>query len=157
MQLRKKIYMVAGYNTISMGSGRKEFNPRKTRPGLEEYMIEAGQAALKQIGGAKNVDECVVGNFMAARYNNQGNLAAFFPMIDEGLKYKPATKPWSLCSGSLALATGIKTILAETADIVLVIGEVQNTMKAVYGADVLAGAGWAKERKDGHAHFFRKI
>jgi len=156
MQLRKKIYMVAGYNTISMGSGRKEFNPRKARPGLEEYMIEAGQAALKQIGGAKNVDECVVGNFMAARYNNQGNLAAFFPMIDEGLKYKPATKTEGACaSGSLALATGIKTILAETADVVLVIGvEVQNTMKAVYGADVLAGAGWAKERKDGHAHFF---
>jgi acetyl-CoA C-acetyltransferase/acetyl-CoA acyltransferase len=156
MQLRRKIYMIAGYNTISMGSGRKEFNPRKARPGLEEYMTEAGQAVLKQIGGAKIVDECVVGNFIAAKYNNQGNLASFFPMIDEGLKYKPAIRTEGACaSGSLALAAGIKSVLAETADVVLVIGtEVQNSMKAVYGADVLAAAGWAKERKDGHAHFF---
>ncbi len=148
--------MVAGYNTISMGSGRKEFNPKKARPGLEEYMIEAGQAVLKQIGGAKNVDECVVGNFIAAKYNNQGNLEAFFPMIDEDLKYKPAVRTEGACaSGALALATGIKSVLAETADVVLIIGtEVQNTVKAVYGADILAAAGWAKERKEGHAHFF---
>lgn len=148
--------MVAGYNSVSMGSGRKEFNPKKARPGLEEYMKEAGQAVLKQIGGAANVDECVVGNFIAAKYNNQGNLAGFFPMIDEGLRYKPAIRTEGACaSGSLALATGIKSVLAETADVVLVIGtEVQNTVKAVYGADILAAAGWAKERKDGHAHFF---
>ncbi len=156
MQLRRKIYMVAGYNTISMGSGRKEFNPKKARPGIEEYMKEAGQAVLQQIGGAQNVDECVVGNFIAARYNRQGNLEGFFPMIDEGLRYKPAIRTEGACaSGALALATGIKSVLAETAEVVLVIGiEVQNTVKAVYGADILAAAGWAKERKDGHAHFF---
>jgi acetyl-CoA C-acetyltransferase/acetyl-CoA acyltransferase len=156
MQLRKKIYMVAGYNTVSMGSGRSEFHPKKERPGLEEYMIEAGQAVLKQIGGAANVDECVVGNFIGARYNKQANMAGFFPMIDAGLKYKPAIRTEGACgTGALALATGIKSVLAETADVVLVIGiEVQNSMKAVYGADVLAAAGWAKERKDGHAHFF---
>lgn len=156
MQLRRKIYMVAGYNTISMGSGRKEFNPKKARPGIEEYMKEAGQAVLQQIGGAKNVDECVVGNFIAARYNRQGNLEGFFPMIDEGLRYKPAIRTEGACaSGALALATGIKSVLAETAEVVLIIGiEVQNTVKAVYGADILAAAGWAKERKDGHAHFF---
>lgn len=148
--------MVAGYNTISMGSGRKEFNPKNERPGLEEYMKEAGQAVLKQIGGAKNVDECVVGNFIASRYNNQGNMEGFFPMIDEDLRYKPAIRTEGACaSGALALATGIKSVLAETAEVVLVIGiEVQNTVKAVYGADILAAAGWAKERKDGHAHFF---
>jgi acetyl-CoA C-acetyltransferase/acetyl-CoA acyltransferase len=38
---------------------------------------------------------------------------------------------------------------------VLVIGvEVQNTVKAIYGADILAGAGWFQERKNGHAYFF---
>ncbi|MEI8202179.1 MAG: hypothetical protein WCH34_04155 [Bacteroidota bacterium] len=66
-KLRRKVYMVAGYNTISMGTGRKEFHPKKDRPGLEEYMKEAGQGVLKMIGGAKNVDESVVGNFIAAR------------------------------------------------------------------------------------------
>jgi acetyl-CoA C-acetyltransferase/acetyl-CoA acyltransferase len=154
--LRKKIYMVAGYNTISMGTGRKEFNPKLPRPDLEHYIKEAGQASLKMIGGAKNVDEGVIGNFMASRFNKQANLPAFLPMIDEGLKYKPAVSVEGACaSGGLALVTGIKSVLAETADVVLVVGfEVQNTMKAMYGADVLAGAGWMKTRKEGHAYFF---
>lgn len=156
MKLRKRIFMVAGYNTISMGSGRKEFHPKKARPDLEDYIKEAGQNVLKGIGGADKVDECVIGNFIGARYNKQGNMAGFFPYIDEGLKFKPCIRVEGACgTGALALATGIKSVLAETADVVLVIGvEVQNTVKAVYGADILAAAGWAKERKTGHAHFF---
>lgn len=148
--------MVAGYNTISMGTGRKEFHPKKARPGLEEYIREAGQGVLKQIGGAKNVDEAVVGNFIGARFNRQGNLAAFMPYIDPGLRYKPAVRVEGACgSGALALATGIRSVLAETADVVLVLGvEVQNTVKAIYGADILAAAGWAKDRKEGHAYYF---
>ena len=148
--------MVAGYNTISMGTGRKEFNPKKERPGLEEYLKEAGQGVLKQIGGSANVDECVVGNFIASRFNRQGNMAGFFPFIDKGLTFKPCTRVEGACgTGALALATGIKSVLAETAEVVLVIGiEVQNTVKAIYGADILAAAGWAKERKAGHAYFF---
>ncbi|MFA6922854.1 MAG: hypothetical protein WC223_01245 [Bacteroidales bacterium] len=155
-KLRKKVYMIGGYNTISMGSGRKEFNPKKARPGLEDYIKEAGQGTLKLIGGAKNVDESVISNFMAARYNRQGNLAGFIPSIDEGLKWKPATRVEGACgSGGLALASAIKSVLAETADVVLALGvEVQNTVKAVYGSDILAGAGWFKERKTGHVHFF---
>ena len=148
--------MVAGYNTISIGTGRKEFHPKKERPGLEDYIKEAGQGTLKQIGGARNVDECVIGNFMASRFNKQANLAGFFPFIDEGLKGKPAIRVEGACgTGGLALLTGMKSILAETAEVVLVIGvEVQNTVKAIYGADILAGAGWFKERKKGHAYFF---
>ncbi len=84
MKPSKKIYMIAGYNTISMGTGRKEFNPKKERPGLEHYLKEAGQATLGQIGGAGNVDEGVVGNFMASRFNKQGHLGAFMPMVDPG-------------------------------------------------------------------------
>ena len=156
MKLRKKVYMVAGYNTISMGTGRKEFNPKKERAGLEELIKEAGQAVLQKIGGAKNVDESVIGNFIASRFNRQANLAGFIPYIDEGLKYKPATRVEGACgTGALALVEGIKSVLAETADVVLVIGvEVQNTVKAIYGADILAAAGWAKQRKEGHAYFF---
>ncbi len=150
-KLRKKVYMTAGYNTISLGTGRKEFNPKKPRPGLEHYINEAGRATLKMIGGADKVDECVIGNFMSARFNKQGNLAGFFPMIDPGLRYKPAVKVEGACgSGGLALATAIKTILTDTADVILTLGvEVQNTMKAIYGADVLAGAGWFQNRKNG--------
>ena len=84
--------MTAGYNTVSLGTGRKEFNPRKPRPGIEHYIKEAGQGVLKQIGGAKNVDESVIGNFMAGRFNKQGHLDGFIPMIDKGLSMKPAVR-----------------------------------------------------------------
>ncbi|MBN2893948.1 MAG: hypothetical protein JXL97_18915 [Bacteroidales bacterium] len=156
MKLRKKIYLTAGYNTVAMGSGRKEFNPKKARPGLEEYIKEAGQGVLKQIGGAKNVDEGVVSNFIASRYNHQANLAAFLPYIDEGLRFKPGTRVEGACgSGAMGLATAFRSVLADVADVVLTLGvEVQNTYKAIYGADILAQAGWVGMRKEGHAYFF---
>jgi acetyl-CoA C-acetyltransferase len=155
-KLRRKVYMAAGYNTISLGTGRKEFNPRNSRPGLEHYIKEAGQATLSQIGGAGNVDEGVIGNFMSARFNKQAHLGAFLPMVDKGLQFKPSISVEGACaSGGLALVTGIKSVLAETAETVLCIGvEVQNTVKAIYGADILAGAGWYQKRKKGHAYFF---
>lgn len=154
--LRKKIYLAAGYNTVSFGSGRKEFHPKKERPGLEHYIKEAGAGVLNKIGGAENIDECVISNFMAARYNKQANLPAFFPMIDRGLKHKPAISVEGACgSGGLALISAFKSILSDEANTVLALGvEVQNTVKAVYGADILAGAGWYPNRKNGHAHFF---
>lgn len=156
MKPSKKIYMIAGYNTVSMGTGRKEFNPKKVRPGLEHYLKEAGQATLSQIGGAGNVDEGVVGNFMASRFNKQGHLGAFMPMIDPGLRYKPSLRVEGACaSGGLALVSGIKSVLSGSAEVVLAMGiEVQNTVKAIYGADILAGAGWFPRRKEGHAYFF---
>jgi acetyl-CoA C-acetyltransferase len=148
--------MVAGSNTISMGTGRKEFNPKNAMPGIEHYMKEAGQATLAKIGGAQHVDECVVGNFMSARFNKQAHLGALFPYVDGGLKGKPAISVEGACaSGGLALITGIKSVLAETAEVVLAIGvEVQNTVKAIYGADFLAGAGWFQERKTAPAYVF---
>lgn len=148
--------MTGGYNTISIGTGRSEFHPKKPRPGLEHYIKEAGKGTLKQIGGADNVDEGVIGNFMAARFNKQANLPGFIPFIDDKLQFKPAISVEGACgSGGLALMSGIKSVLAETADVVLTLGvEVQNTVKAIYGADILAGAGWYQKRKNGHAYFF---
>ncbi len=152
----KNIYMVAGYNTVSLGTGRKEFNPRKPRPGIEHYITEAGKATLEMIDGAENVDESVIGNFIASRFNNQAHLAALIPAIDPGLRYKPSVRVEGACaSGGLALMAGMKSILAGTADVVLTIGvEVQNSVKAIYGADYLALAGWFQNRKKGHAYFF---
>ena len=156
MKPHKKIYMIAGYNTVSMGTGRKEFNPKKERPGLEHYLREAGQGTLSQIGGATKVDEGVVGNFMAARFNKQAHLGAFLGMIDPQLRLKPSISVEGACaSGGLALVTGIKSVLSGSAEVVLTLGvEVQNTVKAIYGADILAGAGWFQRRKDGQAYFF---
>lgn len=154
--MNRKVYMTAGYNTISLGTGRKEFHPAKPRPGLEHYIAEAGKATLAQVGGARHVDESVIGNFMAARFNKQGHLAGFIPMIDPGLSGKSATRTEGACaSGGVALTTAIRSVLAGTAETVLALGvEVQNTVKAIYGADILAGAGWYQQRKNGHAYFF---
>lgn len=154
---RKKIFACAGYNTISLGTGRKEFHPKKSRPGLEYYIQEAGKGALAQVGDPGKIDEGVIGNFIASRFCRQGNLSGFFPTIDRSFLYKPATRVEGACdSGGLALVVAIKTVLADLADAVLCVGvEVQNTVKAVYGADYLAAAGWyAGERKKGHVYFF---
>jgi acetyl-CoA C-acetyltransferase/acetyl-CoA acyltransferase len=157
MQLSKPVYLTAGYHTIFLGSGRKEFHPKKPRPGIEHYVIEAGKGTLAQIKDPQAIDEGVIANFMAARFNRQGNLPAFFPAIDPTLKYKPFTRVEGACgSGGLGVYTAIKSVLSGLSDAVLTIGvEVQNSVKAVYGADYLAGAGYySGERKAGHAHFF---
>ena len=156
-KLRKSVYFIAGYNTISFGSGRKEFNPKKPRPGIEHYINEAGRGVVAQINNPEHIDEGVISNFMAARFNRQGNLAGLIPDIHPSLEYKPHVRVEGACgSGGLALMTAMKTVLADVADVVLAIGvEVQNTVKAIYGADILAGAGhYAGERKKGHAYFF---
>jgi acetyl-CoA acetyltransferase len=156
-KLRKPVYACTGYNTISFGSGRREFHPKKPRPGLEEYIIEAGKGVIEQINDANNIDEGIISNFMAARFNKQGNLAATIPMVHPSLEYKPCTRVEGACgSGGLALYTSVKSVLSDVSDVVLAIGvEVQNTVKAIYGADILAGAGhYRTERKEGHAYFF---
>lgn len=153
----KPVFLAAGTYTISLGTGRKEFNPRAERPGLEHYIQEAGRAVLAQIADPAAIDELVIGNFMAARFNRQGHLGSLMTIIHPALEYKPALRVEGACaSGGLALATGIKNVLSGLADTVLVLGvEVQNTVKAVYCADYLAGAGhYRTERKDGPAYFF---
>jgi acetyl-CoA C-acetyltransferase/acetyl-CoA acyltransferase len=153
---RKKVYAAAGYYTMSMGNGRKEFHPKKPRPSFEDYIMEAGQGALKQIKNPEAIDEGVMCNFMMARYNHQGNRPGFFPMLHPSFRYKPATGVEGACdSGGLGLAAALKSVLSDLSDAVLVVGfETQTTVKAVYGADYLAGAGYHKDRKNGHAHFF---
>ncbi len=154
---RKRVYLASGAYTISLGTGRKEFHPKKPRPGLEYYIQESGKMVISQINDPDNIDEGVISNFMAARFNKQGNLASLLPSIHPSLEFKPMVRVEGACgSGGLGLATGIKNVLSDMADVVLVIGvEVQNTVKAIYGADILAGAGhYSGERKDGHAFFF---
>lgn len=155
--LRKPVFLVCGDYTVSLGTGRKEFNPKKPRPGLEHYIEQAGKAVVDQLPDPGIVDEGFVGNFMAARFNRQGHLGAMLALVHPSLAYKPSTRVEGACgSGGLAIASGVKSVLADASDVVLSIGvEVQNTVKAIYGADILAGAGhYAGERKEGHAYFF---
>jgi acetyl-CoA C-acetyltransferase len=157
--LSKKIFATAGYNTIYMGSGRPEFNPSKPMRTFEEYLKETAEGTCKQIN-SPDFDEGIISNFMAGRFIKQGNLPGFLPFMIPSLQYKPCTRVEGACgSGGMAIATGIKSILAGCANSVFVSGfEIQNTVKAVYGADFLAGAAYFNgERKNGHAHFFPNI
>jgi len=154
--MRKKVYITAGYNTIYIGTGRKEFNPRKPMRPFEEYLKEAADGTCSQLPNPE-FDEGVIGNFMAGRFLRQGNIPGFLPFIIPGLLHKPCIRVEGACgSGGLALTTAIRSILSDQADSVFTLGfEVQNTVKAVYGADYLAGADYINgKRKEGHAYYF---
>lgn len=156
-RLPKSLYLAAGATTTSLGPGRPEFHPLKARPGLRETLLAATTATLAQIPDPSGLDEGVIGNFMAARFNHQGHLGALLAGAHPALHHKPMIRVEGACaSGGLALATALKNVASGMADSVLVAGiEVQNTVKAVYGADILAGAGYYDgERKAGHPFFF---
>jgi acetyl-CoA C-acetyltransferase len=155
-RLRRRIFIAAGHNTVCFGSGRKEFHPKQPMPAFETYIRDAARGVLDQIPNPV-FDEGVIANFMAGRFLKQGNLPGFLPMAVPGLLGKPCVRVEGACgSGGLALAAAARSILAETAETVFVLGfEVQNLLKAVYVADILAGAGYFNgERKRGHAFFF---
>ncbi len=159
-KLRKKIYGCAPGHTIYLGPGRREFHPKKPRPGIEHYIFEAGRESLAQIPNPEAIDQGFVGNFMASRFVKQGHLNALLPAVHESLLHKPCTRVEGACgSGGLAVSTAATAILSDLADAVLVIGvEVQNSVKAMYGADILAGAGhYSRERKNGHVFFFPNL
>ncbi|MBA3604197.1 MAG: 3-ketoacyl-CoA thiolase [Parachlamydiaceae bacterium] len=156
---RKKLYVASGYNTMYFGYGRREFDPSKPMPGFESYLKEASEGVLKQIPTVK-IDEGVIGSFMSASFLKQANLPGFLPFMVPELLGKPCTAVEGACgTGGRAIATAMRSVLSDLADSVFVCGfEVQNSVKSVYGADLLAGAAYYnKERKKGHAHFFPGI
>ena len=154
--LRKRIYAAAGYNTTYFGSGRKEFLPGRPMPVFEDYLKEAFRGTAEQISEPE-FDEGVIANFNASRFIRQAHLPGFLPFLAPSLKGKPCTRTEGACgSGGLGVGAAVRSVLSDLADTVFVVGaEVQNTMKAVYGADVLSAAGYyRKDRKNGHAYYF---
>jgi acetyl-CoA C-acetyltransferase/acetyl-CoA acyltransferase len=158
-KLRKKIFAGCGYNTTYFGPGRKEFDPTKPMPSFESYLKETAKGTTEQVAHL-DVDEGVIGSFMPGRFIHQAHLPGFLPFMVPQLFGKSCTGVEGACgTGGRAIATAAKTILADLADSVFVAGfEMQNTVKSVYGADILAGAGYYnRERKQGHAYFFPGI
>lgn len=156
---RKKVYVAAGYNTLFLGSGREEFDPSKPLRSFEEYLKEAAEGTSAQMQKAE-FDEGVIGSFMSGRFLKQANLPGFLPFVLPQLYGKPCTAIEGACgTGGRAIAMAVRSVLSDLADSVFVLGfEMQNTMKSIYGADVLAGAAYyRKERKEGFAYFFPGI
>ena len=155
---RKKIYAACGYNTLFMGSGRPEFDPKNLRT-FDAYLKEVAEGVFSQKEGVVP-NEGVISSFIPERFINQGHLAAFLPMIQPLLTNKPCVAvEGACCSGGRAIGVGIRSLLSGLSEVTFVVGfEIQNSVKAVYGADYLAAAGYyQKERKDFYAHFFPGI
>lgn len=153
---RKRIFAAAGYNTIYFGSGRKEFDPSKPMRPYEEYLKETAEGTSAQVPNLV-VDEGIIGSFMSGRFLRQANLPGFLPFMIPSLSGKPCTAVEGACgTGGRAIGMAIRSVLSDLSDVVFVAGfEMQNTMKAVYGADVLAGASYYRgERKEGCSFFF---
>lgn len=158
-KLRKPVYIAAGYNTTYFGSGRDEFDPAKPMPPFEDYLKETAAGTCSQLKDV-TIDEGVIGSFMSGRFLKQANLPGFLPFMVPTLLGKPCTAVEGACgTGGRTVAMAMRSVLAEMSDVVFVAAfEVQNTMKAVYGADVLAGAAYySKERKAGGAFFFPEL
>lgn len=158
-KFRKKIYAAAGYNTIYFGSGRRNFNPTKPMLTFDQYLTETAKGTCEQVKN-HDFDEGIIGSFMSGRFIKQANLPGFLPFMIPSLSGKPCTGVEGACgTGGRAIAVAARSILSDMADTVFVSAfEMQNSMKAVYGADILAGASfYQKERKKGHAFFFPGI
>ena len=139
-KLHKPIYFTCADYTVSLGTGRKEFHPKKPRPGLEHYIEEAGKGVLAQTSGPDVVDEGVIGNFMAARFNKQGHLGALFSVVDPSFAYKPSIRVEGACaSGGLALATAIKSVLSQQSDVVMAIGNTGSGKSTIFQSIVFDG------------------
>lgn len=126
---------------------------------FDEYLKESTDETLLGVDPSA-IDEGVIGSFMAARFIHQGNLAGFLPSLIPSLQGKACMAVEGACgTGGKAIASAIKAILSDLADVVFVTCfEMQNSVKSVYGADILAGAGdYRKERKEGGALFFPGI
>lgn len=158
-RFRKSVYAAAGYTTTFFGPGRKEFDPSKPMVPFEHYLKETSEGTCAQIPHP-DFDEGVLGSFMAARFLSQAHLPGFLPFMVPSLLGKPCTGVEGACgTGGRSIATAVRSVLSDEADAVFVGAfEVQNTVKAVYGADILAGAAhYARERKEGYAYFFPGI
>jgi len=158
-KFRKKIYAAAGYNTVFFGPGRKEFNPSLPMRAFEEYLQETAKGTCHQIRQI-SLDEGIIGSFMSGRFIKQANLPGFLPFMVKELQGKPCSAVEGACgTGGRAIAMAARSVLSDLSDAVFVAGfEMQNGVKSVYGADILAGAAYyAKERKSGDAFFFPGI
>lgn len=156
---RKRIFAAAGATSLFYGPGRKEFDPSKPMPLLEDYLLETAKKTLEQVLNPE-FDEGVIGSFMAAKFLNQANIPGFLPFMVPSLEGKPCIGVEGACgTGGRVIGVGIRSLLADFADSIFAAGfEMQNGVKSVYGADILAGAGYyAGQRKSGHAFFFPGI
>lgn len=135
-------------NTHIVGWGHTKFG-RLEDKSLEDLIIEAAEEAIDHAGvQASDIDAIFLGHF------NSGMVDDGFPSslvlnLDDGLRFKPATRLENACaSGSAAVYAGRNAIAAGAARTVLVIGAEKMTSKDTKGVtEALSGASYQKEEK----------
>jgi acetyl-CoA C-acetyltransferase len=95
---------------------------------VESLIVRVATEALADAGiAAADVDEIVLGHFNAG-FSPQDFTAALVLQADPALRFKPATRVENACAtGSAAVHQGLKSIAANAARIVLVVGVEQMT------------------------------
>jgi acetyl-CoA C-acetyltransferase len=95
---------------------------------VESLIVRVATGALKDAGiEATDVDEIVLGHFNAG-FSPQDFTAALVLQADPAFRFKPATRVENACAtGSAAVHQGLKSIAANSARIVLVVGVEQMT------------------------------
>jgi acetyl-CoA C-acetyltransferase len=95
---------------------------------VESLIVRVATDALKDAGiEAADVDEIVLGHFNAG-FSPQDFTAALVLQADPAFRFKPATRVENACAtGSAAVHQGLKSIAANSARIVLVVGVEQMT------------------------------
>jgi acetyl-CoA C-acetyltransferase len=95
---------------------------------VESLIVRVATEALKDAGiEANDVDEIVLGHFNAG-FSPQDFTAALVLQADPAFRFKPATRVENACAtGSAAVHQGLKSIAADAAKIVLVVGVEQMT------------------------------
>lgn len=95
---------------------------------LESLIVSVAKEAMSHAGvAAADVDEIVLGHFNAG-FCPQSFTGSLVLQADDNLRFKPTTRVENACAtGSAAVHTALKSILAGQAKIVLVVGAEQMT------------------------------
>jgi acetyl-CoA C-acetyltransferase len=129
---------------------------------VESLIVRVAGEALADAGiDAKDVDEIVLGHFNAG-FSPQDFTASLVLQASPDLRFKRATRVENACAtGSAAVHSGLKTIAAGSARIVLVVGvEQMTTTPAPEVGRNLLKASYVREEADidgGFAGIFGKI
>jgi acetyl-CoA C-acetyltransferase len=129
---------------------------------VESLIVKAANAALADAGiEARDVDEIVLGHFNAG-FSAQDFTASLVLQASPDLRFKRALRVENACAtGSAAVHTGLKSIEAKAARIVLVVGveQMTTTPAAEIGRNLLK-ASYVREEADiegGFAGVFGQI
>lgn len=127
----------------------------KRADGLEDMIVTVARQAVQEAGlEPRDIGAIYLGHFNSGM-SPQRCAGSLVLQADPGFRFKPATRVENACaSGSAAVHTGIRHILAGGARHVLVVGvEKMSHLSSAAAGQCLLGACYQKEEADTHGGF----